>query len=322
MNQSTIIFFLLSVIFFLFLILVGQWYHYTRGVQKNIHKISAKLRDILESGSDEKIMVFTDDNALKNLCIQINGLLWEQQKIKRNYKKQEITVRKMLANISHDMKTPLTVILGYLEIMRMHRAEDEELQKVEKKAKQVLELINEFFTLAKLEAGDTVLELTRVNVSELCRECVLEYYEILRQAEFEVTLSIPEEDIFVRGEEDAIHRILWNLLSNVVRYGADGKYMGLFLRAERDFIFIAVIDKGKGIEKEFADSVFERLYTMEDSRNRNIQGNGLGLTIARNLARQMGGELTLQSEPNVQTVFTVKLPVWMDGSGAKEIRKN
>ena len=78
-------------------------------------------------------------------------------------------------------------------------------------------------------------------------------------------------------------------------------------REDFDFVYIDVVDKGKGIEKQFAASVFERLYTMEDSRNRSIQGNGLGLTIARNLARQMGGDLLLQSEPGVRTVFTVKL---------------
>ena len=65
--------------------------------------------------------------------------------------------------------------------------------------------------------------------------------------------------------------------------------------------------KGRGIEKEFAENVFERLYTMEDSRNRRIQGNGLGLTIAKNLAKQMGGDIVLESEPDIKTVFTVKL---------------
>lgn len=83
--------------------------------------------------------------------------------------------------------------------------------------------------------------------------------------------------------------------------------MGFFLREESDCVCIDVVDRGKGIEKQFAASVFERLYTMEDSRNRSIQGNGLGLTIAKNLANQMGGDILLESEPGVQTVFTVRL---------------
>lgn len=79
------------------------------------------------------------------------------------------------------------------------------------------------------------------------------------------------------------------------------------MRQEKSAVYIDVVDKGKGIEKEFTANVFDRLYTMEDSRNREIQGNGLGLTIARNLAVQLGGDLTLDSIPNVKTTFTVRL---------------
>lgn len=91
----------------------------------------------------------------------------------------------------------------------------------------------------------------------------------------------------------------------MTRYGADGRYLGLSLRMDELRVFIDVTDKGKGIDAAFADSVFERLFTMEDSRNREIQGNGLGLTIAKELARKMGGDITLESSPYEKTTFTV-----------------
>jgi len=278
-----------------------------RGTQTKLREITSKLSEILEQDTDEQVMVFTDDRTLKELCGQINLLLLDRQKMKAEFRKQEIASKKMLSNISHDIKTPLTVILGYLEIMRLSDCEDVALQKVEAKAKQVMELIDQFFTLAKLEAGDKNIEMVKLNINELCRENVLGYYDLLMQKDYAVDIMIPEQHIFVQGDEDSVNRILGNLLSNAIRYGSDGKYIGLFLREELDFVYIDVVDKGKGIEPQFAASVFERLYTMEDSRNRSIQGNGLGLTIARNLARQMGGDLLLQSEPGVRTVFTVKL---------------
>lgn len=83
--------------------------------------------------------------------------------------------------------------------------------------------------------------------------------------------------------------------------------LGVFLRQDKGNVYIDVVDKGKGIEQEFASNVFDRLYTMEDSRNREIQGNGLGLTIAKNLAKQLEGDIFLNSIPNVKTTFTVKL---------------
>ena len=238
---------------------------------------------------------------------EINCLLLERQKVKAEFKKGEIASKKMLANISHDIKTPLTVILGYLEIMRLTGADDEMLKKVEAKARKVVELINQFFTLAKLEAGDTNLTLSKINVSEICRESALSFYEILLQKDFEVEISIPEGAVYVQGDKDALQRILFNLLSNAVRYGSDGKYLGIFLREEKNSVSIDVTDKGKGIKKEFADRIFDRLYTMEDSRNREVQGNGLGLTIAKNLAVQLGGDLYLDSIPDIRTAFTVRL---------------
>lgn len=307
MSDKSVIFFLVCIILLLSAVVCYQQFRFGRDMREKLRKISAKLSDILDRDSEEKVMVFTDHKVLMDLSGQINRMLLDRQKRKTDYRKQELSTKKMLANISHDIRTPLTVILGYLEIMRLENQEDETLQKVEAKAKQVVEMISRFFTLAKLEAGDVNLEMTKVNISELCRENVLGFYGLLLQKEFTVELSIPEQDFFVLGDRESIDRILNNLLSNAIRYGSDGKYLGLFLGEDKEGVWIDITDQGRGMEREAAAHVFERLYTMEDSRNRQIQGNGLGLTIAKNLAVQMGGDILLESEPNVKTVFTVRL---------------
>lgn len=308
MSDATIIFFLSACIVVLICIVLYQQFAFRTGTQIKLKKISQKLEEIQDTDSDENVMVFTDNKVLMDLIAQINRLLENQRKVKVDYRRSEISSKKMLSNISHDIKTPMTVILGYLEIMRLNSSgENEMLLKVEQKAQRVMELINQFFTLAKLEAGDTEIEISKIDVCEACRENVLDFYELLTQKEFQVQVDIPEEAVFVRGNKDALQRILFNLISNVVRYGSDGKYIGMFLRSDEKYIYIDVVDKGKGIERGFAQNVFERLFTMEDSRNREIQGNGLGLTIAQNLAHQLGGKITLESEPNVKTTFTVKL---------------
>lgn len=308
MSDATIIFFLSACIVVLICIVLYQQFAFRTGTQIKLKKISQKLEEIQDTDSDENVMVFTDNKVLMDLVAQINRLLENQRKVKVDYRRSEISSKKMLSNISHDIKTPMTVILGYLEIMRLNSSgENEMLLKVEQKAQRVMELINQFFTLAKLEAGDTEIEISKIDVCEACRENVLDFYELLTQKEFQVQVDIPEEAVFVRGNKDALQRILFNLISNVVRYGSDGKYIGMFLRSDEKYIYIDVVDKGKGIERGFAQNVFERLFTIEDSRNREIQGNGLGLTIAQNLAHQLGGKITLESEPNVKTTFTVKL---------------
>lgn len=310
MSRDTVIFFLIICIIVLSLVVIFQHITFRRGIQEKLKQITLNLSEILDTDSDKKVMVFTDNKVLMDLLGQINRLLLDRQRITANFRHSETASKKMLSNISHDIKTPMTVILGYLEIMRLHSPEDTALIKVEKKAKQVMDLINQFFTLAKLEAGDTDITISKVNINEICREAVLDFYGILTQNDFQVDINMPEKDLFVQGNVDALNRILFNLISNVIHYGKDGKYLGIALYVCGNMAYIDVIDHGKGIERAFAISVFDRLYTMEDSRNRNIQGNGLGLTIAKNLAVQMGGDIYLESKPNIKTIFTLQLKLF------------
>lgn len=302
----TIIVFLSAVIVVLLIIILYQQLTFRVGIRSKVREIGRDLKRIMDTDSDEKIYVFTEDSELMELAAQINRLLENHLIVKADYRRSEMAYKKMLSNISHDMKTPMTVILGYLEIMR-HRdnCQDGMLEKTEQKAKDVMELINQFFTLAKLESGDMEPELAKIDVCEICRKSILDFYELLTNREFQVEVDLPETPVYVQGSQEFAARILSNLISNVTRYGADGRYLGLSLRMDELRVFIDVTDKGKGIDAAFADSVFERLFTMEDSRNREIQGNGLGLTIAKELARKMGGDITLESSPYEKTTFTV-----------------
>ena len=289
-------------------VVLYQQFAFRTGTQRKLREIHQRLKAILDEDSGGRLMVFTDNKELMELAAQINRLLEKSAKVEADFCRSEISSRKMLSNISHDMKTPMTVIRGYLEIMRTKgTAEPEMLEKAEQKAQALMELIDSFFSLAKLEAGDTDMTISRMDVCEICRESVLEFYEILTEADFQVEIGLPDEAVYAQGNREALQRILGNLISNVIRYGSEGRYLGVFIRSDERFIYVDVADKGKGIDSAFAQSVFERLFTMEDSRSRSVQGNGLGLTIAKKLAEQMGGNLTLESDPSVRTVFTVSL---------------
>ena len=156
MSNATIIFLLTLCIMILICIIVYQQFVFHNGTKAKIHEISSKLKELLDTDSDEKVTVFTDNKALIELATQINRMLEDRQKVKVEYRRAEMASKKMLSNISHDIKTPMTVILGYLEIMRLNGTQSNEmLQKVESTAQRVMGLITQFFTLAKLEAGDT-----------------------------------------------------------------------------------------------------------------------------------------------------------------------
>ncbi|MGE7023197.1 sensor histidine kinase [Solibacillus cecembensis] len=301
--------FLIIIIIILLGVVVFQ-YHVQKSKSQNLNYTYEKLQDIVEKQTGEKLLVFTDDAQLQKLLVAINLLLEAKQKTQADYSKVEISMRKMLANVSHDLKTPLTVVLGYMEILHTdHTLSEEErralLTKVQTKTNEVIELIHKFFDLAKLESGDKKFELTRINMNEVCQQNILAFYDLLTAKGFRVQIDIPENQYYTLGNADVLSRVLNNLISNAITYGDDGKTLGITLRSDEKNVYIDIWDKGKGISESHIDKVFERMYTLEDSRNRIYQGSGLGLTITKRLVEALGGEIHLSSIPYEKTIFTI-----------------
>ncbi|RCX18238.1 signal transduction histidine kinase [Fontibacillus phaseoli] len=297
------------------LILSGLLYrqHYAnRKRSHQLRRVHDKLSRILADDTGEKLLLFTEDPELRLILIDINRVLEYNQRILAERTGTEQSIRRMLSNISHDLKTPLTVVLGYIETIRLDPdmiAEEraELLVKVHRKAYEVIEMIGQFFDLAKLESGDQPMPLTRVHLNEVCRRNMLAFYDVLTGKGIKVELKIPDEPLYAYANENALDRILNNLISNAIRYGSEGNVIGLTLRQEREQVCVDIWDQGKGIGEIHQNKVFERMYTLEDSRNKSYQGSGLGLTITRRLAQNMGGDITLYSRPYEKTIFTVQL---------------
>jgi len=305
------VFFLILIIVVLIGFIIFQ-YNMLKNKDKNLQYIYEKLQSILENQTAEKLLVVTGDKELQKLLVAINHLLVAKQTTNADQAKVEISMRKMLSNISHDLKTPLTVVLGYVEMLHTDPTMNEDerqilLEKVHIKTIEVMELIQKFFDLSKLESGDKEIELTRVNMNEVCQENILSFYDLLMAKGFTVEIDIPDEQLYAHGNKDVLSRILNNLISNAITYGDDGKTLGMTLRSDGKAVYIDIWDKGKGISESHIDKVFERMYTLEDSRNRLYQGSGLGLTITKRLVEALGGEIHLSSRPYDKTVFSIML---------------
>jgi len=302
---------LLIVILILICVILFQ-YKSKKERSKNLKYIEDKLIKIISENTNEKLLVVTGDKELMELLVSINKLLDFSQKIYSDYRKKEISMSKMLSNISHDLKTPLTVVLGYIETIKLDKGISSEerntlLSKVHNKSIEVIELINKFFDLAKLESGDKEVPITRINMNEVCRKNILDFYDNLTTKGFEVNIEIPENAIYAFGNFEALDRIMNNLISNAIKYGHDGKYIGLNLSCDDKFAYVEIRDKGKGIDITNIEKVFERMYTLEDSRNKLYQGSGLGLTITKRLVDKLGGEISIRSKSYEKTSFTFKL---------------
>ena len=303
---------ILSLIIFLLLVFIFFQHKAKRNITSNIAYTHKKLQKILHENSGEKILTHTDNDELKQLLTMINRLLAEKQRVLVTHIQLEESMRKMLSNVSHDLKTPLTVILGYIEMLEISPTLQEEerqqlLMKLHTKTEEVLKIIHTFFDLAKIEAGDLQYPISKVNINEICRKNILSFYDYITAKNLSIQIDIPEIDLYAFGNEEAIDRVLNNLLSNALTHGADGKKIGLGIRSDDTHIYIDVWDNGKGIDEYHIARVFERTYTMDDARNKSFQNSGLGLTITKRLLEIMGGSIQLRSIPQEKTILTATL---------------
>jgi signal transduction histidine kinase len=275
---------------------------------RQIEYISNKIESIIKNETSELILIPTENKVIKSIGSSVNHLLDYSNHNKRAYINSTISMMRMLSNISHDLKTPLTTLKGYVEMLRIRLNNDNMVIKVDLRINEILDLINKFFDLVKLESGDKVLSIIKVNACEICRKNMFELYDILSTKNFHVEINIPEKPIYVMADEEALNRVLKNILDNAIKYGIYGKYISISVNDCENIVCIGIEDHGKGILEKDKENVFERMYTLEDSRSKDYEGSGLGLAISKELVEHMNGKIELTSIPNEKTLFNIILP--------------
>lgn len=280
---------------------------------KSIQQLTEQFRQMNVNHNVNIVYAQTNNRVLQELCNELNIFIVQQQEGLIQYENMKKSYQRMLSNASHDLKTPLTIILGLLELVlnddNLDIKNKNALRKTYEKANELSDMIINFFNLYKLESGDIEIELSRIDITSICRETILSFYDLIQEHGLSVEADIPEKPIYILGNKPSLIRILNNLIQNAISYGSDGGKIGICVEVDEQETMITIWDCGKGIEEKFMHEVFERLYTLEDSRNKNYQGSGLGLTISKRLTEQMNGSIKLTSKPYQKTSFTVIFPL-------------
>ncbi len=252
----------------------------------------------------------SESSVFFDLSMAINQMARDFQDLKVKTARNERARKQLITNISHDIRTPLTSISGYIEALRdgiteSPEEEQEYLQILSDKSAKLIKVVNSIFELAKLEAGDTSLKPVKLDLNETIRDSVVDFIPVFRSRNIEFINQLSSEPLTIYADLLSLQRILKNLIDNALTHGATGEVVGISTSRTETHICCTVWDRGPGIPAELRDTIFNRLYTS----SKRAGNSGLGLEISKELAKQNNATLSVESEADKKTAFTIHFPV-------------
>ena len=280
-----------------------------------ISRISSAMREIAEGDLNITLDVEGDDE-FADMAENLNNMVEELRQLMDKERESERTKNELITNVAHDLRTPLTSIIGYLELLSGPVKLNEEMQKkyldiTYKKSKRLQKLIEDLFGFTKLNYGKISMKVSKVDIVKLLSQMLEEFYPNFanKGLSYELQSNVPAKMITADG--NLLARLFDNLVNNAIKYGSEGKKIIVKVDATDTVVTVSVTNFGYVIPKEELPLLFEKFYRVEQSRSVNTGGTGLGLAIAKNIVDMHGGTIGVTSDLN-GTVFTVKLKVDFD----------
>ena len=290
-----------------------RYYSLTAGLKR----LSTELKMMEDSwGQAQTLKLSMPDKYLADFLISLNHYLAQVEQHVLYFQKRELRFQKQIENISHDLRTPLTVIVGYLKWMQANEQEqpvDEELVKnlavLTNKAESMKSLVEQFYDYARLRSSDYQIHLKQVDLARVLKESLLGHYQLLEAAQLSVDIDIPDSAVYVSADENSLERIFNNLLQNAGRY-AD-TFLNIRLSIQEQQVCISFRNNSQTLQEEDVPYLFEEFYMKDSSRHQ--VGTGLGLAVARQLAKVMNGSLNVivldKSEKGLLLHFELIFPI-------------
>lgn len=264
------------------------------GYKREFRRINKEISNNL----DEYVNIKTKsvDKDVENLVQNINLIFDSKQKVVAEKKKKEEELRASISNMSHDLRTPLTSIIGYLQMIKSEKSSEadkkEYMDIVEKRTKSLQKLISSFYDLSRIEGNEYNFNYKKVNLSNVLCENIAVFYNDFINNNIEPVIEIEEGIKEIISDEGAITRIFSNLIRNMIKHGEN--YVKISLKQENDIIITEFTNKATGLTQENVDKLFDRFYTVDNSRS--DRNTGLGLYITKVLVEKLGYDVTAKLE--------------------------
>lgn len=273
---------LIAIIIFLITIIIGY--------KREFRRINKQITENVDEYANIKTK--SVDKDIENLVESINLIFDSRQKIVAEKNKNEEKIRQSISNMSHDLRTPLTSIMGYLQMIKSEKSSEadkkEYMDIVEKRTKSLQQLISSFYDLSRMEGNEYNFNYKKVNLSSILCENIAVFYNDFRNNNIEPIIEIDENVKDIISDDGAINRIFSNLIINMIKHGEN--FVKITLRQENDVIITEFINKATRLTQENVDKLFDRFYTVDNSRS--DKNTGLGLYITRIMVEKLGHSIS------------------------------
>lgn len=280
-----------------------------RNVKRQIYEILDALDDIKSGNGNRRILAKKNEIAAP-IAYEINDIIISYENKLSIFHQTERNNRQLMTSLSHDVRTPLTTLIGYLDAIHKGivtgKECDDYIEIARRKSYELKEYMDILFDWFKLNSNEFVIKMEKVEVAEFTRNILIDWLPIFEDRQIEYDISIPEQPFMVMLNSDGYMRILNNLIQNIIIHSHADK-IGISICKFENYIKIQISDNGIGIKPEDLEHIFERLYKCDD---RQIgKSSGLGLSIIYQLTEKMNGKITAESEPEKGTIFTLIFPL-------------
>ena len=280
---------MIGVLSVLILILIGILISYKRQVKD----ICRQLRFLQECDSNMLITTEMKKGHIGELAELLNTLLKERKKGRADYQKKEQMIADIYTNLSHDIRTPLTSLDGYFQLLEETQEENDRkryIKIIQERIESLKEMLEELFTYTKLQNGTYELKLEPQNVGQILKETVFSYYDDWAEQEISPQFEITEEPVWIRGNKQALRRTIQNIIKNGLDHGNKEIRIQLSRNEKQmELVFQNKIEPGEQID---ISRVFERFYKADKARSKS--STGLGLSIAKGFVEKMHGEIAAE----------------------------
>ncbi|HIQ73643.1 MAG TPA: HAMP domain-containing histidine kinase [Candidatus Cottocaccamicrobium excrementipullorum] len=282
-----------------------------------IGKISSAMQSISEGDLNTYVEVVGDDE-FSAMAENLNKMVADIRDLMEREREAERTKNELITNIAHDLRTPLTSIIGYLELLNGGKGGTipPELEKkyiaiAYTKSKRLEKLIEDLFGFTKMTYGKMAMKVSQVDIIKLLSQLLEEFYPSFADKNLTYELSSNVPAMVITADGNLLARLFDNLINNAIKYGAEGKRILVKVHATEEIVTVSVVNYGHVIPEQDLPLIFNKFYRVEQSRSASTGGTGLGLAIAKNIVEMHGGTIQVSSDLN-GTVFTVKLRVHFD----------